>query len=71
MTGSQEGRAVAFPQADALWSRVLHPERMASMGGVGDGLDTGALLAIPSALSLEPQKLSPWSHPLLMNTSLL
>ena len=50
-------------QADALWRRVLDPGKMVSVGDVGEGVSTGTLLAVLSALSLRPH--NPFS-PLLL-----
>lgn len=34
--------------------RMLDPEEKASVGGIGEGLSTGTLEAVLSALSLKP-----------------
>ena len=41
-------------KADVVWSGVINLGKMASMGGVEEGLGTGALAAVPSAISWEP-----------------
>ena len=53
VTGNQEDRAVVFLQADAVWRGVLDPGKIASVGGMGEGLARGTLVAVPSALCLE------------------
>lgn len=48
------GGGISFLQADAYW-REDWPAKMASVGAVREGLNTGTLAAVPSALSPEPQ----------------
>lgn len=61
MTGSPEGGAIAFPQADAIWREVF-------ICDMGEGLGTGILVSEPSALSPEPQ--SRLSHMTLAHSAL-
>lgn len=43
-----------YPQVDAVWKGAFDPGKMASGGGVGEGLSTGTLMAVSSAPSPEP-----------------
>ena len=66
MTGSWEGGAISFSQADAPWKRQLDSKKMASVGSVGQGLSTGTLKL---SLQFSPQEASnPVFHHILQAT---
>lgn len=50
MRRREVGGAIAFLPADAVFREVLNPRKVASVGSVGEGVSTGTLLALPSAL---------------------
>ena len=47
MTGTWVCGTVAVPQADAIWSGVLEPEKMATVGGMRKVLSIGTLGGCP------------------------
>lgn len=57
MTRSQEGGTSTLSQTGAVWRRVLISGEITSLSSVGEGTSTETLVAIPSALSLEPHYL--------------
>ena len=54
-TGSRKYETLAPPQADGVWKGVFHPGKMASVGSMGEGISTGTLATVPSALSPKPR----------------
>ena len=53
-TGSPDGEAIAFPQADGCMEGRAPPKK-GSICSVGEGFSTEILVAVPSVLSPEPQ----------------
>lgn len=54
VTGNQEDGVCAFFQANEVWRGVLNAGKLVPVGGAGEELGTGTLVAISSALFAEP-----------------